>query len=77
MKKSDIAMIVLLASIAMLTAFFVAGSIPALKVTEKGTKVDSIEKISSGVVDPDPKVFNSNAVNPTVETVIGNKASTQ
>lgn len=77
MKKTDIAMIILLASIAMLIAFFTANNIPFLKVSDKGVKVDTIEKVSSDVVDPDPKVFSSSAINPTVETVIGNNASTQ
>ena len=75
MKKTDIAMIILIASLAVLAAFFIANSLPFLKVDEKGVQVDTIEKISDNVVDPDPKLFNESAINPTVETVIGDQAA--
>lgn len=71
MKRSDIAMIVFIASISVLVAFVVASSIPVLQTSPKGEKVDTISSISSQVTVPDPKVFNSASINPTVETVIG------
>ncbi len=71
MKKSDIAMIILVASTSALIAFFVASQIPGLKVDEKGVKVPVAEKISEDVEKPDPKVFNKDAINPTVPTIIG------
>lgn len=71
MKKTDIAMIVLIAGISMLAAFAIANSIPALKVSDKGVQVDTVEKISSEITEPSSSVFNSNAINPTVETIIG------
>ncbi len=71
MKKSDIAMIVFIAGISMLSAFFIADNIPMLKVSNKGVEVDSVEKISDKVEEPDTDLFNSEAINPTVETVIG------
>ena len=66
MKKSDIAMIILIASLSILIGFFIANNVPFLKLSEKGESVDTIERISSEVTEPDPKVFN-----PSVETVIG------
>lgn len=77
MKKSDIAMIILIAGVAVIVAFIVANSIPALKVSDKGVQVSTVDKISTNVTDPDPKVFNAQATNPTVETVIGNNAASQ
>lgn len=71
MKKSDIAMIILVASTSVLIAFFVANQIPGLKVDEKGVKVPVAEKITDEVEKPNPKVFNKDAINPTVQTVIG------
>lgn len=71
MKKTDIAMIVFIAGISMLVAFFVADNIPALKVSPEGVTVDTVEKISDSVEQPSEDTFNSEAINPTVETVIG------
>jgi len=71
MKKTDIAMIVFIASLAVMVAFFIASNVPFLQVSKKGESVPTIEVISSTVPDPDSRVFNGSAVNPTVETVIG------
>lgn len=75
MKKTDIAMLVLIAGISMLSAFLIADNIPALKVSPKGAQVDTIEKISDTVEKPSEDAFNSKAINPTVETVIGQSSS--
>lgn len=75
MKKTDIAMIVLIAGISMLVTFFVADNISILKVSDKGTKVDTVEKIDGNLDEPSTKMFNSEAINPTVETVIGQSSS--
>lgn len=71
MKKTDIAMIILIAGLSVFVAFLVANSIPALKISEKGEKVPTIERVTAEVTPPDSKLFNSEAINPTVETVIG------
>lgn len=75
MKKSDIAMIILIASLSVMVAFLVANQLTFLKPPEKGQKVPTTSKISSTVDEPDPKVFNSDAINPTVQTVIGGSSS--
>ena len=71
MKKSDIAMIILIASISVIVSFLVINQLPFLKPPEKGQKVDVAEKIDPVVIEPDTEVFNSNAINPTVKTIIG------
>jgi len=75
MKKSDIAMIILIASISMLVAYFAANSI--LGDTKKqAVKVQTAEPITTTVDEPDPTVFNTNAINPTVEVIIGGDGAT-
>lgn len=74
MKKSDIAMIVLIAAMSVMVAFVVANSIPQLKPTNGAVKTKTVEKIKSAVDQPDEKVFSQDAINPTVETVIGGNA---
>lgn len=72
MKNSDIALIILIASVAVMIAFFVGRSLPFLQIDEQGTTVRMIDEIPAGLsTEPDTAVFNSEAVNPTVKTVIG------
>jgi len=69
MKKTDIAMIILIASVSVLISFFVAKSIFGDVYT--GTaKVKAIDKIDSSIVEPDTDVFNKNAINPAVQVQI-------
>ena len=71
MKKTDIAMIILIASISVVVAFFVASNIPFLQMPQRGTKVETVEKLSDTIDEPDSAVFNKEAINPAVETIIG------
>jgi cytochrome bd-type quinol oxidase subunit 1 len=71
MKKADIAMIVLVASISVMTAFAIASSMSFLKVDPNGVEVQTIQPISADIEQPDEAVFNDKAINPTVKTVIG------
>ena len=71
MKKTDIAMIILIASISVVVAFFAASSIPFLQMPQRGTKVETVEKLSNTIYEPDSAVFNKEAINPAVETIIG------
>ena len=72
MKKSDIAMIVLIAGVSALLAFTAANSMSFFKPPEKGVSVKTIDAYKGEVSEPDNEVFNPNAINPTVKTVIGN-----
>ncbi len=76
MKKTDIAMIVLIAGLAVLTAFLVARNI-LIAGFRKGRAGGYNQSISDKVESPDQNVFNSNAINPTVETFIGDKTLPQ
>jgi hypothetical protein len=70
MKRTDIAMIIFIASISVLVSYFVANSILGGAQNEAVT-VKTIDAITSDVVEPDERIFNQDAVNPTVEVVIG------
>ena len=74
MKRSDIAAIILIASISILGAYFIAGAIIG-KPSDKGEKVLTAAPISADIQTPDSAVFNKDAINPTVEVVIGDGQS--
>lgn len=71
MKKTDIAMILLIASVSVMVAYF-AGKALIGDVRSASVKVKTADPITSVISSPDPAVFNSQAVNPTVEVIIGN-----
>lgn len=71
MKKSDIAMIILIASVSVLVAYFTSSALVG-DVSEESVQVKTAEEISTDVVDPDPEIFNKDAINPTVEVIVGN-----
>ena len=75
MKKTDIAMIILIASISMAIAYFVVGAIPGLQDASDPVKVKTIDKYSADIGQPDPNVFSSDALNPTVEVTIGKEGN--
>jgi len=63
-------MIILIASISVLIAYFVAKAVLG-DVQNESVKVKTTEPITSEVTEPDKTVFNTNAINPTVEVIIG------
>lgn len=71
MKKTDVAMIILIAGVGVLIAYFIAVNIPFLKVPDEGIKVQKVREITSEVREPNEEVFNKDAINPTVEVVVG------
>jgi len=73
MKKSDIAMIILIASISVMVAYFVAKAIVGDTASEAVT-VKTTDEISTDVEKPDPGIFNTKAINPTVQVIIGDQS---
>ena len=71
MKKTDIAMIILIASVSILVAYFVANSLPLFKNAQKPVSVKVADPITSEIDEVDKTVFNKDAINPTVEVIIG------
>lgn len=70
MKRTDIAMIIFIASISVLVAYFVTKGILG-DGKNTAVKVKTIDPISKTVATPDTKVFQNDAINPTVEVFIG------
>lgn len=70
MKKTDIAMIIFIAGVSVLIAYFVMGSVLSGFKTKPVT-IKTADPISTNVTEPDPSVFNSGAINPTVQVNIG------
>ena len=69
MKKTDIAMIILIASVSVLIAFFIAKSLFG-DVYTGSVRVKTIDKIDAVIVNPNPDIFNKNAINPAVQVQI-------
>ncbi|HWT40828.1 MAG TPA: hypothetical protein VN081_06220 [Dongiaceae bacterium] len=69
MKKTDIAMIILIATVSVMVAFFVTRAIFGGSANQ-AVKVKTVEKMTADVTPPDPAIFNSNAINPAVEVQI-------
>lgn len=70
MKRTDIAMIILTASISMLIAYFAGGALLG-NTKNKAVTVKTADPISKTVTQPDNRIFKADAINPTVEVFIG------
>lgn len=68
-------MIILIVSFSVMISFMIANQLTFLKPPEKGQKVPTVERIEPTVKEPDTQVFNRDAINPTVQTVIGGQSS--
>jgi len=69
MKKTDIAMIVLIASVSILIAFFVTRALFGGSANEP-VEIKTIERIDPSLDEVNSSVFNDNAINPAVEVQI-------
>ncbi len=74
MKKTDLAMIILIATISVLIAFFVTRSIVGTP-SEETVKVKTLERIDETITPPDTAIFNENAINPAVKIEINDGSS--
>jgi hypothetical protein len=73
MKKSDIAMVILIASISVLVAYFAAKALIG-DTANQSVVVKTTDEITTDIDKPDPSVFNSKAINPTVQVIIGDQS---
>jgi len=69
MKKSDIAMVILIASVSVIIAFFIAQSIFG-SIDESTATIKTIDRIESNITEPSANIFNKSAINPAVEVQI-------
>jgi hypothetical protein len=70
MKKNDFAALILIASVSLLVAWFIASALIG-EPKKEAQKVKTVEAISDQVESPDKRIFNKQAINPTVERSIG------
>jgi len=71
MKQSDIFTLILIAGIGTLVAFFVCQTLLGDPSTAS-VKFKAVNRVvSSSLTDPDPEVFNSLSINPTIEVYVG------
>ena len=73
MKKTDIAMIILIASVSVFMSYIIIKSLPFFEAANKPQSVPVAKKVDSSVAEVDSTMFNDQAINPTVEVVIGSK----
>jgi mannitol-specific phosphotransferase system IIBC component len=69
MKKSDIAMIIFIASISVLVAYVAASTLFG-SLSNDAAKVKTIAPIDATLVEPRSDIFNKNAINPAVQVQI-------
>lgn len=75
MKRSDLAMIILIASVSVMFAYGVVSAIPVLQAPSEAVTVQTIDEYSANVETPNPKIFNADAINPTVDVTIGGESA--
>ena len=69
MKRTEIAMIILVASLSMILTFTLAQSLLGDKIKRKAS-VEYTSAVSEDLVEPSKRIFNSEAINPTVEVCV-------
>ncbi len=69
MKRSEIATIILVAGISAVAMFALAQSLLADKVKRSATTEQTI-KVSDDIEQPSKRIFNSDAINPTIEVCV-------
>ena len=67
-------MIILIATISVLVAFFTTRAIMGSPSSET-KKVQSIDAISSDITQPDTAIFNSEAINPAIKIELNDNAA--
>ena len=71
MRQSDIFSLILVASIGTLVAFFACRAIMGDPGDAQTTFTAVNKVVSSSLAQPNPDVFNSTAINPTIEVYVG------
>lgn len=70
MKQSDIFSIIIIAGVGTIVSYFVVNNIlgnPDMRYAN----IKTINPISADLAEPDPELFNKDAINPTVEVFVG------
>ncbi len=70
MKQSDFFTVVIVATVGVVVSAFLMNTFLG-DPNSKSVSYKSVEVIEAKLVDPDPEVFNPDAINPTVEVYVG------
>ena len=76
MKKNEVAILILIVSIVVLATYFLLNALIG-KAAAQPVNVEKAEAFSSELVLPSEKIFNKNAINPTVKVKIGDQSGQQ
>lgn len=76
MKRSDMALLVLIASITLVISFLLVKALFGEPEAAQ-TSVEKVDPISANLDKPPTSVFNEDAINPTVVIQIGDPANQQ
>jgi hypothetical protein len=76
MKKNDIALIVLIVSVSLVVSYFVVKAIVG-DPKKQEVSAEVVEPITPNLTQPSNKIFNRDAINPTVVIQIGNPSNQQ
>ena len=71
MKNTEVAMIILVASISVVVSYFL-GNVILGDPSERVETLSYMNMIDEGIQEPDIETFNPYALNPTVEVYVGN-----
>ncbi|NLA42984.1 hypothetical protein GX865_02415 [Candidatus Saccharibacteria bacterium] len=69
MKKTEIAMIILIASASAIITFFAVNSLLGGKIKQKA-KIEETKSIDRELAQPTKRIFNAKSINPTVEVYV-------
>ena len=76
MKKSEIALVILVVSVVAFGTYLLVNTFIAQQ-TLKPAKVEKVDPISQTVQEPSTTIFNKDAINPTVKVKIGDLSGRQ
>lgn len=76
MKKSDLALLIVIVAISLGASYF-AGRAVLAQFVQRDTQVEVTDTISSSLVPPSETIFNDRAINPAVPINIGNSNNQQ
>lgn len=76
MKKNDIALIILIVAVCAVITYFIGNAIIGDQ-SAKQVSAEVLEPISGNITEPSKKIFNKDAINPTVVIQIGSPSNQQ
>lgn len=76
MKKNELALILVVVGVVVLSTYALFNSLFG-QAALSPVKVKTTTAITSSVTEPDPSVFNKDAINPAVNVKIGDQANQQ